>query len=100
MQDNELFELCKEVYERTGWESKSIDTHYFAERDERGEQVPLYTSDYLLGKLPVVTLSSGYGGSWSATDRKIDNPIVIISSSPLKALLKLVIALDDAGEMK
>lgn len=125
--DNELFELCKEVYKRTelpitlGMFHFNKDGHvlmrsyrggvaYFPENGD----VPFYTSDYLLEKLPKFSpftsdayltvmekqtpkdrredfywtagYFSGYG--WGHTGQ---------SDTPLKALLKLTIALDDAG---
>ncbi|WP_160665120.1 hypothetical protein [Pseudarthrobacter sp. ATCC 49987] len=100
--DTELFELCKEVYKRTGW----IGTINLI-NDEVGatfmgpigaNTVPLYTSDYLLEELPW-----GYGVrkypeyylafSWDNDNRYVE------SETPLKALLKLTIALHDAGEL-
>lgn len=65
MKDDELFELCKQVYEATGWGNdpenhdwtddeweedpllvKYHRTHFLSGR------IPYYTSDYLLEKLP------------------------------------------------
>lgn len=130
--DTELFELCKEVYERTRW--KNVRDLYFnssigwtlsdfgkdvkdaneALEDEPGDWLPLYTSDYLLdrlcehrGKAGVTVYhvhstmqweafyagkSFDYGTDGQHWDTQAD--------TPLKALLKLTIALDDAGELK
>jgi hypothetical protein len=63
--DNELFELCKEVKEATGWVDtdcgwysnggKVHDTRSVWHKNDvfdKPDNVPLYTSDYLLEKLP------------------------------------------------
>ena len=100
-QDQELFELCKEVYEKTGW--KPTDWQH---GDEDGQ--PLYTSDCLLGKLPKETRFGTpqliwYVGHWEAcytdaVDSLWNQELKShAADTPLKALLKLVIALDDAG---
>nr|WP_218680355.1 hypothetical protein [Rhodococcus qingshengii] len=126
--DEELFELCKEVYKRfPEWEeeqgfylyqivgedaiNKSLwfNTLSFKFDDKRKViKAPFYTSDYLLEKLSklarTVYITQGknwvdgktvgvwanaqYGDSVSAGDK---------GDTPLKALLKLVIALADAG---
>ena len=114
MKDQELFELCKEVYKRFPEWHRTRDKF-----NKRGEvmigpfyalrpastQTPLYTSDYLLEKLPLVqldhmALDSDDPIRWEATTilflNRIVNPIAE-ADTPLKALLKLVIALDDAG---
>jgi hypothetical protein len=124
--DNELFKLCKEVYKRTGWDGDKQfaydDTYgdkwlrYIAEfphesREWRLENmIPLYTSDYLLEKLQGV-----YGWSdFSLTSDPTESGVVwqslyhtydgmdykYKSDTPLKALLKLTIALSEAGELK
>lgn len=143
--DNELFELCKEVsailpitddidyYLRWSkpnnvfmkvnrWQydedsrryaHKAITPQFNAEN----EVAPLYTSDYLLDKLPKFSpvakdayltviekqtpkdkredfyWTAGYftGSGWSYTGQ---------SDTPLKALLKLTIELHEAGELK
>lgn len=119
MQDNELFELCREVYEKT---------------DLAGDQIwpdgrlatPLYTSDYLLEKLPqfirfdgfeisrLEVCPAGYGKEYKTPNYTPKRPYVAewcagyhtkhgeiiklgVSDTPRKVLLKLVIALDDAG---
>lgn len=112
MNDPELFELCKEVEKRTGWGQYGDEgLHYFDSRPV----VPLYTTDYLLEKLEPIR----YGmtpkdvgplalhvyireDTWAAN---ITGANFIAhqgddASTPLKALLKLVVALDDAGERK
>jgi hypothetical protein len=106
--DPELFELCKEVYEKTGW----TPTGYTAPDDTKSimSMKPLYTSDYLLEKLPNnientegihklwLTISPMDKGAWSAAYELFDtSEYVCWSDTPLKSLLKLVIALDDAG---
>lgn len=104
-QASELFELCKEVYERTEW--KPTDWQH---GDEGGQ--PIYTSDYLLEKLPK-TIWSTYGlaifpGDYVATAGYYDPDGLIgvevnelqKADTPLKALLKLTIALSEAGELK
>ena len=48
----ELFELCKQVYEATGW--KGLGRRYINEPLEKDDWIPIYTSDYLLEKLPPV----------------------------------------------
>lgn len=131
--DNELFELCKEVYKRTDWRDDSLNhwtrpwtlTGGFKGEpfvsNIKGNQVvkedgtgcPLYTSDYLLEKIDekigeqkIVHVFSmfdietyekyfranvGTPGSIEVDTERTD--------TPRKALLKLVIALDDAGEL-
>lgn len=113
--DKECFELCKEVYRRTGWKdtySRLNDGNHTV-RNEGNEvllgtkEAPLYTSDYLLEKLPFHIYLQHHGdNTWRAaqlqpTELRTDfNAYQSVNSSgdtPLKALLKLVIALDDAG---
>lgn len=123
--DNELFELCKEVYTKTRWGSEYLGESGMATeldannlpnmlRWELGS--PLYTSDYLLAKLPkfspanrdcYLTImekqvpkdrredfywTAGYfsGLGWSYTGQ---------SDTPLKALLRLTVALHEKGEL-
>ena len=67
--ENEVFDLCKQVYKATGWtgtnqvigiyyQISEVDVKYgiFDRSEKRKEPVdtPLYTSDYLLEKLPSV----------------------------------------------
>jgi hypothetical protein len=72
MEDKELFELCQQVYEETGWDDKSLINSYkqlikhnttswnnwfFADynnhvNDFSERSIPLYTLEYLLEKLP------------------------------------------------
>lgn len=149
MIDQELFNLCREVFEKTGWgwESGSPLTHnwylphgkairaYAAKHHQPQDheaQLPLYTSDYLLENLPEeifneefeyywrFTMKKGLGGyivdyenrMWvrdhksSLTSRGIEHESMqswkepIYSDTPLKALLKLWLALHEAGELK
>lgn len=99
---NELLELCREVYEKTGWVN-------FAEFDVSDGHYG-YTSDYLLEKLQKVLPEGEYvgvsadntaKGGWFAS---ISNAHSIDADheadTPLKALLKLTLALSKAGEIK
>lgn len=116
--DTELFELCKQVHEATGW-NDPLPAHFNEEgmfvlygRPKRVIEgtiyIPLYTSDYLLEKLPRSVQYSGgqitlrvevqWSGGWHAHYGMYDWHSAI-GETPLKALLKLVIALDDAGEL-
>ena len=133
--DTELLKLCKEVYERTGWGEPSLPcwidnatekhaqqgypkvTKYIGIRGkwEYGKQYglyimyPLYTSDYLLEKLPkkynngILLLAITNSTQWGAEYYSFYPPErgaktdVYISDTPLKALLKLTIALSEAG---
>lgn len=120
MIDQELFELCKEVYERTGWDDKSAKRRFVTreivdDADLGGNTASFYTSDYLLEKLPreiprdensyfyaELYLTPTVGDAWNAGYRVgASFPDYGCSmDTPLKALLKLVIALDDAGELQ
>ncbi|MGO4470379.1 hypothetical protein AB4Y95_00380 [Arthrobacter sp. M-10] len=125
---DELFELCKSVYEQTGWfdtpnlyiRGVDIYPNSFSELRtfKRGDYTPLYSSDYLLDKLPgsievddpgktaylemrknsatkefQFSYESYYYEPWASY-------LICNADSPLKALLKLVQALHDKGELK
>lgn len=117
MNDTELFELCKKVYKRTGWRYtqrrivKSLRGQKINDIDamnvdlsKHEELSPLYTSDYLLEKLPKILLTNAdVDGVWTAGTYgwyDIGWLEKEVSDTPLKALLKLTLALDDAGELK
>ena len=141
--DKELLKLCKEVHERTGWSgtlafisedehkpnSTVVETVYEkyvglydnavgcdeCEGDYLKKLTPLYTSDYLLEKLPLKITVDGEKlwlsiypldskSAWVAgyaddTPNSADQygEWADGATAPLKALLKLVIALHDAG---
>ena len=133
-QASELFELCKEVYEKTGWDKADKFWHSLVSHDMKRWSdyklqdykpndlygvriVPLYTSDYLLEKLP----QSIDAGRSFAVDMflVLDRPKSlkyryrafytapsygkrheVVADTPLKALLKLTIALSEAGELE
>ncbi len=141
-QASELYELCKEVYKRTGWSDTLVkhskDKHapnplvvetvyekYVGVYENavgcdecEGEYsleglTPLYTSDYLLEKLPHYSPTAIHRltlqpvanhGMWAAsyddTNRRESSVGVHSADTPLKALLKLTIALSEAGELK
>ena len=100
-QASELFELCKEAYEKTGWETGELLSH-------RGlVRVPLYASDYLLEKLPMekgnhVIVEKWSDGNWVALWQKSKGKRYThaVADTPLKSLLILTIALSEAGELK
>lgn len=128
-QDYGLFELCKQVYEATGWKYTigrfHDDGSYDGYVGHKGvaytpnpqdaewlpKNIPLYTSDYLLEKLSVITdyvsvkrsnkisidASNDEKGNWYAHYWFKSRRVQVKSDTPLKALLKLTIALDDAG---
>ena len=125
-QASELYELCREVYERTGWETDYIikvvnhglDSQFYSLREIDGDEsvddfayrAPNYTSDYLLEKLPRSIKRYGRfelvptmrNTRWSAgywTDDRLDT-LSVVDYTPLKALLKLTVALSEAGELK
>lgn len=102
--DTELFELCKSVFEKTGWDDdkllpKGIPAHL--------GYCPLYTSDYLLEKLPKriekaggvywITISPmDRQGTWGVSyesNPDEENMLFNFADTPLKALLKLTIEL-------
>jgi hypothetical protein len=136
-QASELYELCKEVYEKTKWGTSFEDLEIIKQcvvvpngkvedyssdlvfGEKWGDWlVPLYTSDYLLEKLP----AHFYGGTITMTAETDEGPtrysffyednyetakVVHCKNvrlqgwddTPLKALLKLTIALSEAGEL-
>lgn len=135
--DTELFDLCKEVYKRTEWglhitqgqlASYRNDLRFY-KNSNLGDEVtitsepvydirfidpiPLYTSDYLLEKLPkevwldnftpvrLFLDSNGKLGGYMFYYAHVGGVIWELgeADTPLKALLKLTIALDDAGEL-
>ena len=126
-QVNELYELCKRVYELTSWKDtySRLDDGNHTIRNEGNEvllgskQAPLYTSDYLLEKLPdtiglyreertpdkwLAACEDGisYGGKHveCGDDECGCESYYGESDTPLKALLKLTIALLEAGRIK
>jgi len=116
-EDTELFDLCQQVYKKTGWrdtddvmchgkkmQSGKIDTR------EVHEHFPLYTSDYLLEKLPtplyidkaphqlqlIKTGDDFVAQYWFDDDNESKYEF---GDTPLKALLQLTLALSEAGEL-
>lgn len=119
--DSELFELCKSLYEiKPEWENeldwmvktnKGLESEYirrvFYEEDNDEDDflfemseygtdtaVPLYTSDYLLERLPQpVTLRSNVPFGWIASFVSQSHQ----AETPLKALLMLTLSLKEAS---
>ena len=135
--DNELIDLCKKVHQlglfpdfhKPTEKSFNPGTNYSIQFGWTEGAIPLYTSDYLLQKLPkFLVLSSfkitsklalgvtgskssqknsrfwaGYGAAESSEDNSISfgDPLELATGdTPLKALLKLTLALHEAGELK
>ena len=108
---NELFELCKQVYEAVKW--KGVGRKYINKPTEKDEWIPLYTSDYLLEKLPKkIKRDSSTGwlvlspmdsqGAWSVGyepdhTEHIDDYPMEWGESPVAALLKLTLKLHEEG---
>ena len=111
MQDNELFELCDKVWNVIGLEDNDHDVMLYA-IGKKGEiwdkdaawlyskkYAPLYTSDYLLEKLGDYVELKHFGKGYGVTKYVDDQIINSWSDTPLKALLKLTLALHKAGEL-
>ncbi len=108
-QASELFDLCKRVYELTSWKDtySRLDDGNHTIRNEGNEvllgskQAPLYTSDYLLDKLPGFTnlYKESSGREYKAQVQYGESLRRVWADTPLKALLKLTIALSEAGEL-
>ena len=118
-ENNELFELCKQVYKATGWGDTDSIINSGGDRTSSGYLgkrlyeyfVPLYTSDYLLEKLPKkIKRDSSTGwlvlspmdsqGAWSVGyepdhTEHIDDYPMEWGESPVAALLKLTLKLHE-----
>ena len=136
-QASELYELCEKVYELTGWNNQELLGGWIQDQfdgpENRGtfttrDQIetilfklicPLYTSDYLLERLPdtiglyreeltpdkwLAACEDGisYGGKHvdCGDDECGCESYYGESDTPLKALLKLCLVLKEAGELK
>ena len=109
-QASELFELCKEVYGLLPFWA-GTDMIYGKEQDGDWEimpltlsipkrnRIPLYTSDYLLEKLPDEVMVMKHMKGMSSA-RHVSVEYIQYADTPLKSLLKLTIALSEAGELK
>lgn len=118
MQDNELFKLCKEVYGLfPEWTSEDLKLIGVGSNVSGEVNIyPLYTSDYLLEKLEDVpvdyrimdspSIEIHFGGRKRKLAYKcraylgFDKDYEVYADTALKALLKLTIALHEAGELK
>lgn len=122
-QASELYRLCKDVYRRTKWDDYceywSFGGEYTVDKDSmtsietQTAIIPLYTTDYLLEKLSAITdhvsvqrsnkisidASNDEKGNWYAHYWFKSRRVQVKSDTPLKALLKLTIALSEAGEL-
>ena len=115
-QSSELLELCKKVYEKTGWTVGDESWDWHTTIDAKLDSMfvaPKYYTDYLLEKLSAITdhvsvkqsnkisidASKGEKGNWYAHYWLKCRRVQVKSDTPLKALLKLTIALSEAGEL-
>lgn len=112
--DNELFELCKQVYESTNYDWTDVpqyltQTGMTIVPDTNLDAItPLYTSDYLLEKLPAHYINNSYLALGPSSSKWMvgymeDHELKWLrteADTPLKALLKLTLALNDAGILK
>lgn len=129
-QDTELFELCKQVYEKTGWKGgdsfittiggkwiSDSKKGWYDETIGADGFYPLYTSDYLLEKLPPViqdpydkifkhiqmwvngdkSTHAGYVEPYAHGDKVT---YAQESDKMRKTLLKLTLALHESGELR
>ena len=113
MKDKELLELCKKVYEKTGWTVGDESWYWHTTTDAKLDSMfiaPKYYTDYLLEKLQswfydmgasdfgqfnVTMLADVYIAKVRGHDGEFSEQAA--ADTPLKALLKLTIALDKAG---
>lgn len=106
--DDELMQLCKEVYKRTGREAQGTAYKRFTTSEDWtvaydgvhrtvAQWFYLYTSDYLLEKMPVNTTLQHQENKWVA--QVMGETSVFSADTPLKALLKLTIALHDTNQL-
>ena len=124
-ESNELFELCKQVYEATGWDGTEKFWHSLISHDMKRWSdyklqdykpdslfgmriVPLYTSDYLLEKLPY-KIGKANSAIWlrlgktrnSFTVCYMGSDLVCLydfeADTPLEALLRLTLNLHEEG---
>lgn len=91
-------ELCKELYELSGWEGEE-DVYRQAEPGEEDENVvcPAYSAGYLLRKLPKDETTYGFKlGKWYAQYQAAP----VFADTPEDALCKLAIELFKQGVLK
>ena len=116
--NQELFELCASVYKFTGWKTGrhiwSPKRPLVCKGDDfmDGMSFPLYTSDYLLEKLPVHVdkerakhLYQYVETFYPYTKREYmvgyeKSEFSEYADTPLKALLKLVVTLHESGKLE
>ena len=109
--NEELFQLCKEVYKRfPEWYGSDMcwhytdrfgDGNYIRMKGANGTSIPEYDSDYLenkmrdfIGRFLLRPITDDLRGRWVLF---ADNINAIYGNSGLECRLKLVIALADAG---
>lgn len=126
--DEALYVQCKLVYESLGWDDNSLQ-HYLGgeiydrplfESDAvlmhapRDSYAPLYTTDYLLGKLPsnldidgkifhltIRCINLAYNVCYSYTGYGTDeSKYIFLNDTPLKALLQLATWLKIEGKIQ
>lgn len=104
--DKETRDLSIQVYEKLGWDGYGLSHEHISTSDGYDEfDLPLYTSDYLLEKLPTscrVDKSSMNTDStrYVANSYNASRIARATADTPLKALLKLTLALSDTNTLK
>ena len=110
-ESNELFELCKHVYKATGWEDSYLEfLNYIDPLSQKScPTFPVYTSDYLLKKLPrqiegiPLCLWAAGRSDWMAEYdgtgqfEGVSERISMSSDTPLKSILRLTLKLHEEG---
>lgn len=106
---DELFDLCKEVYDITGWQSPQLAVRWF---DEGHPYTPIYSTDYLIDKLTerngrtgltlyhvhsTMSYEAFYAGKFFEYGTKTQHWDTQ-GSTPLEALLRLVIEVHKQGD--
>ena len=102
-QASELLELCKKVYEKTGWTVGDESWYWHTTTDAKLDSMfiaPKYYTDYLLEKLPDgTTIMKDVQGfkAWNVYNRK--RIATYTCDSPVEALLKLTLKLHEEKKL-
>lgn len=103
--DNELKELCERVYEKTRWEDSRLEWLTQPVKLPNDHTVlsciaPLYDSDFVLTVLENSEVGSDSDNSDDGRFYAKKSGNIEFADTPLKALLKLTLAVSDTGELE